>query len=303
MLKLLISGNTTFTEQEIKKINAMDYSVDVIEHEMQKPKETDYDVVICNFLFVNHDIKEFHNLKAVQLLSAGLDRMPLDYAKEQGIDVRNARGIYSIPIAESVVMVTLEAYKQAFFFYDNQKRHKWEKKRDLDEISDKTVCVFGTGSVGMEVAKRFSAFTDKVIGVDLYPMENPFFKTVYGLDQTEEALKQSDVIVLTLPLTDQTRHMFNNTLFDIMKEDAVFINVARGALVDSNALKERMESGKFKSVVLDVFEEEPLDENYWGWEAERMRIIPHNCFVSLRNHERMKEQIMKNLEEWAERFR
>lgn len=302
MLKLLAAGNTGFTEQDIERIKSLDYSVDVMEQEKQVPIATDYDVVICNFFFLNHDIRYFSNLKAVQLLSAGFDRMPVDYAKKQGIEVRNARGIYSIPIAELVVMTTLEAYKHSFFFYEKQKAHKWEKKRDLDELSDKTVCVFGTGSVGTEVAKRFSAFTDSVIGVDLKPAGKQFFKIVYGLNQKEEALKQSDVIILTLPLTDETYHMFGSELFEVMKDDAVFVNVARGALIDDEALKRSLESGMFRSVILDVFENEPLDENYWGWDAERVRIIPHNSFVSRRNDERMKEQIMKNLKEWSFRF-
>ena len=302
MLKLLVAGNTGLTNQELDKIRSMGFIIDVMERETSALTATDYDVVICNFLFVNHDIRLFTDLKAVQLLSAGIDRMPMDYAEKQGIEVRNARGIYSIPIAEFVVMATLEVYKQSFFFYDNQKNHQWEKRRDLDELSDKTVCVFGTGSVGTEVAKRFSAFTDNVIGVDLEPTNKKYFRRIFGLCEIKEALGKSDVIVLTLPLTEETHHMFGLELFEMMKDDAVFINVSRGGLIDDASLKNRVESGMFRSVILDVFEKEPLDEHYWGWDAERVRIIPHNSFVSLRNHGRMKEQIFQNLKEWAFRL-
>ena len=302
MLKLLAAGNTGFTKSDIERIKSYGYELEILGQEKEEPVSTDYDVVICNFLFVNHDIGKFNRLKAVQLLSAGLDRMPMDYAEEHSIEVRNARGIYSIPIAETVVMATLDTYRQSFFFYENQKRHEWIKKRDLDELSDKTVCIFGTGSVGTEVAKRFSVFTDQVIGVDIKPMERQWFSKVYGLNDAEAALKQSDVVVLTLPLTDQTRHMFSNHLLSIMKDDAVFINVARGGLIDEDALRTCLKHGKFKAVILDVFENEPLDESYWGWDAERVRVIPHNSFVSRRNDERMKEQIMKNLIEWTSKF-
>lgn len=299
MLKLLITGNTGLTEHDIKIIESMGYDVDVMPQEKSKPPVMSYDVIICNFLFMNHDISRFSDLKAVQLLSAGLDRMPMDYAVAHDIEVKNATGIYSIPIAEYVVMLTLEAYKDPFYFYENQKKHKWEKKRNLDELSDKTICIVGTGRVGTEVAKRFSVFTEYVIGVDLRPMKKPFFKKVYSLDQLKEALEISNVIVLTLPLTDQTYHMFDDDLLSAMKTDSIFINVARGGLIDDEALRRTIATGKFKSGVLDVFEQEPLDENYWGWDAERIRVIPHNSFVSRRNNERMKKQIISNLRKWS----
>ena len=89
MLKLLIAGSSAFTEHDISIIQAMGYTVDVIEQEKMEPPNTFYDVIVCNFLFVNHDISRFHNLKAVQLLSAGLDRMPMGYAEAHNIEVKN----------------------------------------------------------------------------------------------------------------------------------------------------------------------------------------------------------------------
>ena len=299
MLKLLIAGSSAFTERDINIIQSMGYAVDVMEQEKTEPPSMFYDVIICNFLFVNHDISRFHNLKAVQLLSAGLDRMPMGYAAAHNIEVKNARGIYSIPIAEYVVMTTLEAYKDPFYFYENQKKHRWEKKRNLDELSDKTICVVGTGSVGSEVAKRFSVFAGCVIGVDIQPMKKLFFQKVYGLQQIKGAIENSNVIVLTLPLTNQTYHMFDDDLFSAVKPDSVFVNVSRGDIVEEGALKRAVDAGKFRSVVLDVFEHEPLDEEYWGWDSECVRVIPHNSFVSRRNEERMKKQIMNSLKEWS----
>ncbi len=300
MLKLLIAGRTDFTEEDLKKIQSMGYSITVLEREDEAiiPSPELYNVVICNWLFTKHNISDFINLKAVQLLSAGLDRIPMDYADKHNICVRNARGIYSIPIAEFTVMAVLDEYKHSEFFYENQKMHKWCKRRDLDELSDKTVCIFGTGSVGTEIAKRFSAFVDKVIGIDLYQDNRPYFTKIIDISNMHDAVQISDIIIITLPLTEKTYHMFDLKTLNKMKDGAVLINIARGALIDEASLRCAIEGGKLRAVILDVFEEEPLDKDYWAWESERVRIIPHNSFESSKNKERIKEKIMKNLAEW-----
>ena len=303
-MKLLVAGNFHLSGQELDRLKEEGYEVTFLEEENSSiiHGAEEYEVVVCNFLFVNHDIRQFRKLKAVQLLSAGLDRMPMDYAQKHGIDVRNAKGVYSIPIAEIVVMSVLESYKDAFSFYENQKQHKWIKQRNLDELSDKTICIFGTGNVGIEVAKRFSGFTDNIIGVDIFTKERPFFKKIYGLEDKEIALGFSDVVVLTLPLTDQTYHMFDEKLLRSMKNSAVLVNVARGGLIDESALKNMLAEGKFRTVILDVFEKEPLDDSYWGWTADRVRIMPHNSFVSVKNEERMRKLVMNNLSTWMKEF-
>lgn len=300
MLRLLIAGNNVFSDKDIREIERLGYKVTTVQRE-DSPEILNpeiYDVVICNWLFARHDIRAFKNLKAVQLMSAGLDRIPMDYAEQYKIQVRNARGIYNTPIAEFVVMAVLDTYKHSDYFYENQRMCRWSKYRGLDELSDKTVCVFGTGSVGTEVARKFSVFADELIGIDLYPEEKPFFTKVVGLEKMRPVLQKSDVVVLTLPLTDKTYHMFDESLFDAMKDDAILVNVARGALIDELALQKALGQGKFKEVILDVFENEPLDKIYWGWKTDRVRIIPHNTFESKNNAERMKKQIMNNLIDW-----
>lgn len=301
MLSLLIAGNNVFTDKEIEDIAKLGYNVTTVQREdsPEIPSAEKYDVVICNWLFVRHDIQAFRKLKAVQLLSAGLDRIPMDYVKEHSIQVRNMRGIYDIPIAEFTIMAVLDVYKHSDYFYDNQRMCSWIKHRRLDELSDKTVCVFGTGSVGTEVAKKFSVFADQVIGVDLFPGEKPYFTEVVWIEKKKVALQKSDVVVITLPLTEKTYHMFSTDLLNTMKDNAILVNVARGALIDESALQKALNNGKFRAVIMDVFESEPLDESYWGWKAERVRIIPHNTFESKNNAERMKKQIMDNLKNWV----
>lgn len=211
MLNLLLAGSITFTDRELKEIEDFGYNITAIQREdnLEIQNIETYDVVVCNWLFAHYDIQKFQRIKAIQLLSAGFDRLPMDYVKEHNIQVRNAKGIYSIPIAEFTVMTILDAYKYSDYFYNNQKLCIWNKNRNLDELSDKTVCICGTGSVGTEVAKKLSVFVERVIGIDLHPREKPYFTNIVGLDKMHDILAQSDIVVLTLPLTKETYHMFD----------------------------------------------------------------------------------------------
>lgn len=253
--------------------------------------------IIGNGIFLSHPIESFTNLRYIQLTSAGFDRVPMDYVKEHGIKICNARGVYSIPMAEYALYSVLALYKKGRSFFENQKCHLWKKERELKELHGQTVCVFGCGSVGSECAKRFDAMGCSVIGVDPFVRENKYFSRIFHTDDSFEALKQSDVVIITLPLTDDTRHMFNKNLFDAMKNESVLVNIARGVLVDSNALTEAL-SNKLYGAVLDVFEEEPLPESSPLWNMKNVLVTPHNSFVGNGNGKRMSDVIMKNLEEF-----
>lgn len=295
-MKLLITGAFRWTEAQKQALRGAGWELIFTQREDSELPEAAYeaDAAVCNWLFVNHDIRKFPNLKTIQLLSAGLDRVPLDYIREKGIALFNARGVYSIPMAEFALAGVLQLYKGSRFFAVNQKARRWEKKRDLLELFGKRVCVLGTGSVGSEVAKRFRAFTDAVYGVDLYPAENPVFRNIYHLEDLDEQLKVSDIIVLTLPLTPETRGMFGVERFSVMKPGAVLVNIARGGIVDENALLSALDDNLF-GAVMDVFSTEPLDESSPLWEKENVVISPHNSFVSQGNDDRMWDVIRKNL--------
>lgn len=295
-MKLLITGAFSWTE-EMKQIlrNAGWELIFTQREDSELPAEAyEAEAAVCNWLFVNHDIRKFPNLKTVQLLSAGLDRVPLEYIREQGISLYNARGVYSVPMAEFAVAGVLQLYKGSRFFAENQKTHRWEKKRDLLELFGKRVCVVGTGSVGSETAKRFRAFTDEVYGVDLYPTENAVFQNIFHLKDLDEQLTVSDIVILTLPLTDETRGMFDRTRFALMKSGAVLVNIARGGIVDEAALLEAVDT-KLLGAVMDVFSVEPLSPDSPLWDKENVIISPHNSFVSQGNDRRMWDVIRKNL--------
>ena len=299
MKKLLITGAWKYKESEYKELAQMGYDICFVQNEQDSlPMEAfDAEVVICNGLFMYHDIQLFKKLKKIQLTSAGFDRVSMTYINEKGIEIYNAKGVYSKPMAEFAIGGVLQIYKQSRFFSENQKKHYWEKHRGLWELSDKTVCIIGCGSVGSECAKRFSAFECRVVGVDLYPSENAYFERIVGMEQLDETLQYADIVILSLPLTKETHHIIDEKRFALMKSKVVLVNISRGQTVDTQAMIKYLP--QLGGAVLDVFEEEPLLETSALWDMENVIITPHNSFVGEMNNERLNEIIMRNMLNWS----
>ena len=295
MMNLLVTGAWSDGKNCISELEAMGHNVTFMQYE-KDALPCDYEWVegvICNGLFLSHPIEKFINLKYIQLTSAGFDRVDMNYVKAHNIEIHNARGVYSIPMAEFAVCGVLQLYKQAAFFRENQKQHLWEKHRGLLELAGKNVLIVGCGSVGNECAKRFKAFDCTITGVDLYPREDSLYNEMLPLDKLDEALSQTDVVVLTLPLTEQTRHLIDESKLSFMKDGATLVNIARGAIIDTNALQNHID--RFTGAVLDVFEEEPLNENSTLWSKQNIILTPHNSFVGEENGERLKGIIIQSI--------
>ena len=295
-MKLLITGAWKCTSEQLNQIEAMGHSIVFMQNEKDELPCSYEEVegVICNGLFLYHSIEKFTSLRYIQLTSAGFDRVPMDYVQAHGIAIHNARGVYSIPMAEFAISGVLQLYKQSRFFYENQKKSVWEKHRGVLELFGKTVCIVGCGNVGTECAKRFQAFGCKVLGVDLYPREDNAYEKIYSLSSLDEALLQSDVVVLTLPLTEETRYMINEQRFAKIKDGSVLVNIARGAVMDEQALIKALDK-KLLGAVLDVFEEEPLSADNPLWKKGNVILTPHNSFAGDGNADRLYQVILENL--------
>ena len=294
-MNLLITGAWNDGKNYIDEIKAMGHQVVFMQYEKDAlPCAYDWvEGVVCNGLFLSHPIENFPNLRYIQLTSAGFDRVDMDYVAAHGIEIHNARGVYSIPMAEFALCGVLQLYKQAAFFRENQRQHLWEKHRSLSELCGKQVLIVGCGSVGNECAKRFAAFGCRVTGVDLFPREDSLYDNILPLEQLDEALKAADIIVLTLPLTEQTKHLINDERLGLLKPTAVLVNIARGAIVDTEALLRHI--NHLGGAVLDVFKEEPLPESSPLWDKKNIILTPHNSFVGEGNLERLKKVVIANL--------
>ena len=284
-------------------LRALGYTVYFMqqEHEDLPLLASDVDVTVCNGLFLNHDINDFTHLKFIQLTSAGFDRVPVDLIKARGIELFNARGVYSMPMAEWAIFRVLEHYKQGWFFYQEQIAGRWTKHRGLREIAGIKVAVVGAGNVGQEVAKRFQAFGAETTGFDVHTHETVGFHHMALTETLQECIGEFDVVVITAPLLPSTRGLISREVLKSMKENAVIINIARGGLVDQQALIEVFLQRPDLYAALDVFEEEPLPLSSPLWKMTNVAISPHNSFVSDGNNKRMFDVIYTNLKNFLKK--
>lgn len=295
-MNLLVTGAFSCSKEQLNCIEALGHKVVFMQYEKDKlPCEyTWVEGIIGNGIFLHHPIEKFTSLNFIQLTSAGFDRIPMDYVEEKGIKIFNARGVFSIPMAEFALAGVLYLYKKFDFFAQNQKKHIWEKNKAVFELFGKTVLVVGAGNVGNECAKRFSAMGCKVLGCDLYPNKTENFADVLPLNELDTLLNDADVVVLTLPLTADTKNLFNKNKFIQMKNGALLVNIARGAVVNTEDLVDALKQN-LGGAVLDVFETEPLEETSPLWDMDNVIITPHNSFVGNGNNIRLFEVVMKNL--------
>ncbi|MBO5079120.1 MAG: D-2-hydroxyacid dehydrogenase [Oscillospiraceae bacterium] len=297
-MNVLVTGAFRCAQQQLDAIAQLGHQVVFMQQESESlPVDPAWvEGVVCNGLFLHHDISHFVNLRFIQLTSAGFDRVPMEEVNRREIRICNARGVYGIPMAEFAVAGVLQLYKQSRFFAENQKNHGWNKHRGLLELCGKQVTIVGCGNIGQECAKRFAAFDCRVVGVDIFEAELPNIQKMYHISRLGEVLPDSDVVVLTLPLTEETKHLFGEDAFAAMKKGAILVNIARGGVVDTQALIRALQ-GHLGGAVLDVFEEEPLSADSPLWDMEQVLLTPHNSFVGDHNSQRLEAVILKNLKE------
>ena len=299
-MKLLITGAWKATDGQLEAVRRLGHDV-VLQPQEADPlvcPAEDVEGIVGNGIFLHHPIEAFRNLRYIQLTSAGFDRVPMDYVKSHGIEIRNARGVYSIPMAEHAMAGVLTLYRRFHEFHGSQTKRKWQKIRDLEEVNDKTAVIVGCGNVGTECAKRFAAFGCRVIGVDIVVRKDENYDDMLPLEQLDDCLPMADIVVLTLPLTDETRHLMDARRLSLLKDRAVVVNIARGAVVEQGALAAELSSGRLRAV-LDVFEEEPLPEDSILWNLPNVVLTPHNSFIGDGDANRLATVILQNLEQFT----
>lgn len=295
-MNLLVTGAWADGKEYIEELKESGHCVAYMQFEKEElPCACEWvEGVICNGLFLHHAIEKFVNLRYIQLTSAGYDRVPMEYVRSQGIAIYNAGDVYAVPMAEFVLAGVLQLYKKMEFFRENQKQHVWEKNRHLLELYGKTVCIIGCGNVGTECAKRFRAFGCKVIGVNRSRISNDAYTAIVGLNKLDKVLPEADVVIVSIALTEETRHLIDRNRLESMKRSAILVNVSREAVIDKDALLDTIDN--IGGAVLDVFEQEPLEENSCLWELQNVIITPHNSFVGEGNLSRLSDLILDNLE-------
>jgi len=240
----------------------------------------------------------FPNLKWFQGVSAGYDHIDTAALREMGVIQTNARGISSPAIAEFVFARLLQVWKELRLLDSQQAEMLW-KVRFGSEAIGKTIGIVGLGSIGRAIATRARAFGMTTLAVRKTATagsQDEDVDVLYELKDLEEMIHQSDVVVMAAPATEETKEMFDEKMFRIMRKGAIFCNVARGMHVVEDALVRSLNSGHLAAAILDVTRVEPLPIDDPIWSAPNMYLSPH-CSVSFDNYEKNAvELVIENAE-------
>lgn len=236
------------------------------------------------------------NLRVVQALSAGVDFLPVDQIEEAGVALANSAGVSAEPIGEQVLGYMLQFERRLLEHARNQRRGVWERIEG-GELRGKTVGIIGVGAIGSRVAELAQAFGMKVIGTKRSLDDPPAaVDELRAASEYHEVLQRADYVVLACPLTEATEEMIGMAEFRLLGSDAVLVNIARGGVVDQDALVRALQYGMIRGVALDVFEDEPLPPDSVLWDLSNVIITPHMAGSTPHKGHRWAEIVTTNYE-------
>ena len=206
------------------------------------------------------------HLQVVQLTGAGVEDI-VD-AVPDGVILCNARGVHGSSVAELVLTLVLASQRRLPHFLDAQRAGRWDLV-EADDLVDKRVVILGAGDLGEQTARRLRAFDADPVLVASSARDG-----IHGTDELPELLPGADVVVITVPLTPQTEGMVDAAFLARMPDDALLVNVARGKVVDTDALLAELTAGRLRAA-LDVVEPEPLPAGHPLWTAPHLILTPH----------------------------
>ena len=220
------------------------------------------------------------NLIWLHSLYAGLDHLLFDeLISNSNIQVSNAKGLFSSTLAEYAIGAICYFTKQ-FPKLIAQKNEKLWHKFDMIEMKGKTMGIIGYGDIGKACAKLGKAFGMRIIALRRRPelsLTDNLIDKIYGNNEISEIMKESDFLILSLPLTVHTKHIINRELLLQAKIGQILINLGRGQLIDENSLIEVLQTGPIAGAALDVFSIEPLPQDSPLWNLPNVLLSPHNA--------------------------
>jgi phosphoglycerate dehydrogenase-like enzyme len=229
-------------------------------------------------------------LRVVQTLTAGVEHIAPHVP--DGVLLCNGRGIHDTSTAELVLALALASLRGIPQFVREQDREEWHQ-RSLPSLADKRVLIVGYGAIGEAIERRLLPFEVDVVKVARTAREG-----VHGFDELPDLVPDADVVVLVVPLTDETRGLVDAGFLARMKDDALLVNVARGAVVDTDALLAELSTERIAAAI-DVVEPEPLPAGHPLWRAPRLLVSPHVGGASSAMWPRAYRLVRQQLERFA----
>lgn len=220
-------------------------------------------------------VSRMKSLKWIHAAQSGIEAMPGALLQKMGVFVTNSKGINSVTIAEYVMSMLLGMVRNQARFYEAYQDKHWDTTTRIDELYGKSVGILGVGMAGRETAKRAKAFDMKVYGFGRTKSSCEYLDRSFVTGELREFLSICDFVIICMPLTSETFHLFAGQVFDWMKTSAILINIGRGSIVKEEDLIRALREKKLAGAILDVMETEPLPADSPLWTMEHVMITPH----------------------------
>ncbi|MFC7019114.1 MULTISPECIES: D-2-hydroxyacid dehydrogenase [Haloarcula] len=264
-------------------------------------EDTPDSITGCDAIVTFAHREAFFDVDWVHSIQAGVDRFPEDRFDAAGVVLTNSTGIHGDAIGETVASYVLAFARRLHEHVAHQQAREWSQP-DWDDgwtVAGERACVVGLGGLGRGIVDRLTGLDLDVTGVRRTPTPEPGVDRTYTPSDLETAVADARFVVLAVPLTDETEQLVDGAILDAMAEDAYLINVARGGVIDQDALRDALDAGSIAGAALDVFETEPLPESSPLWAIDEVIVSPH-CGAFTRDYGRHVAAIVR---ESVRRFR
>lgn len=284
---------------------------EVIKYETTNPRETlqrvqDCDVVVTNKVVLSKEVIEKSNFKLICITATGTNNVDLEAASKANVEVKNVTDYSTSSVAQLTITLVLELIQKISYYKEYVESLQWSKSnlfthidKPFFELKNKKWGIIGLGNIGKEVAKIATAFGSEV---NYYSTSGKNLNTDYNNVSLEKLLTTSDVITIHSPLNDATYNLLNKTNLNMLKEDAILVNVGRGGIINESDLSEKIDSDKSLYCGLDVVEKEPIEENNPLLKIknkDRLILTPHVAWASIEARTTLMNKVFDNIKSFV----
>ncbi|NKB65982.1 MAG: D-2-hydroxyacid dehydrogenase [Candidatus Latescibacteria bacterium] len=298
-MKLLVRNLCYRPNNYLQEIEGVEYVVAPSPEEaIRLAGDIDATIDICTEPFIAAAPK----LRWVQMLSTGVNNAPFDLLRERGIVLTNA-GAYGPNMADHTMAFMLMLSRQIPQILRRQAKERWPKDKpvpDPGELDGQTLLIIGLGGIGLETAKRAAAFGMRIIATRQHadrPVPD-YVHELYPVEALDDLLPRADWVNVSVPYTDATANLIGDREFGLMRSGVHIMCLARGGIINTDALLRALDSGKVAGAGLDVTDPEPLPDDHPLWDYPNVIITPHASGHSEAAHRRLGELVVDN----AQRF-
>lgn len=294
-MKLYIRYRYNFKEHHLKEILSARNDIELVDN-------VESSEVILGGIS-REEFNKAKNLRWIQATGAGVDGLLFPELVESEVILTNASGVHPIPIAEHTFALILAITRGLIKSFEGKNKRAWlHNEVYIDELYGKTIGIIGYGRIGQGIARLARGFGMKIIGLKRDPDKEVEVKPdiILGKNSLDILLKESDIVVIIVPLTKETYHLIGERELRLMKPSSILINVARGKVVDENALIKALKEKWILGAGLDVFETEPLPFESELWNLDNVVITPHIAGLNPHYTDRLLEIFIKNLKAYPD---